>query len=216
VAEVAARFTMDAMPGKQMSIDADLNAGLITEKDARRRRREIEQEADFYGAMDGASKFVRGDAIAGIIITIVNIIGGLLIGVLQNGLDLSTAAHNYTTLTIGDGLVSQIPALIISTAAGMVVTRNSTEQDMGVDVASQLFLKARAVGIVAAIMGLLGLVPGLPGLPFFVVAGFLGLAAWVIHRNDADKEAAAPGFDRTGSWLCADQYCGIQPVGGFA
>ncbi len=189
VAEVAARFTLDAMPGKQMSIDADLNAGLITEKDARRRRREIEQEADFYGAMDGASKFVRGDAIAGIIITIVNIIGGLLIGVLQNGLDLSTAAHNYTTLTIGDGLVSQIPALIISTAAGMVVTRNSTEQDMGVDVASQLFLKARAVGIVAAIMGLLGLVPGLPGLPFFVVAGFLGLAAWVIHRNDADKEA---------------------------
>src|SRR5690606_22645540 len=122
VAEVAARFTLDSMPGKQMAIDADLNAGIINEGEARRRRKEVEQEADFYGAMDGASKFVRGDAIAGIIITLVNIIGGLLIGVLQKGLDLSTAAKYYTMLTIGDGLLSQIPALIISTGAGIVVT----------------------------------------------------------------------------------------------
>src|SRR6185295_15341343 len=130
VAEVAARFTLDAMPGKQMSIDADLNAGLINEEQARKRRKEIEAEADFYGAMDGASKFVRGDAIAGIIITVVNIVGGLLVGVLQKNLDLSTAAKNYTMLTIGDGLLAQIPALIISTAAGIIVTRSSSGENM--------------------------------------------------------------------------------------
>ena len=141
VAEVAARFTLDAMPGKQMSIDADLNSGLITEQEARTRRKEIEQEADFYGSMDGASKFVRGDAIAGIVITLINIIGGLAVGVLQRDLDLSTAAKYYTMLTIGDGLVSQIPALIISTAAGAVVTRSSTKENMGAQMASQLFLK---------------------------------------------------------------------------
>ena len=141
VAEVAARFTLDAMPGKQMAIDADLNAGLISEKDARNRRKEIEQEADFYGAMDGASKFVRGDAIAGIIITLINIIGGLLVGVLQNGMGFGEAAQNYTMLTIGDGLVSQIPALIISTAAGIVVTRNNSDRNMGADMTSQLFVK---------------------------------------------------------------------------
>ncbi|MGZ6434987.1 MAG: FHIPEP family type III secretion protein, partial [Pseudobdellovibrionaceae bacterium] len=145
VAEVAARFTLDAMPGKQMAIDADLNAGLISEADARKRRKEIEQEADFYGAMDGASKFVRGDAIAGIIITVINIVGGLLIGVIQKGLDVSTAAKYYTMLTIGDGLLAQIPALIISTAAGIIVTRSSsTDEDMGAEVSSQLLANPRS------------------------------------------------------------------------
>jgi len=189
VAEVAARFTLDAMPGKQMSIDADLNAGLINDQEARRRRKEIEAEADFYGSMDGASKFVRGDAIAGIIITLINIVGGLLIGVVQKGLDLSSAAKTYTMLTIGDGLVTQIPALIISTAAGIVVTRNSASQNMGMEVASQLFLKPRAVGIVAAILFLLGVVPGLPTIPFFVMAGGLGGIAWFMARFGQEKAA---------------------------
>jgi flagellar biosynthesis protein FlhA len=187
VAEVAARFTLDAMPGKQMSIDADLNAGLITEKEARTRRREIEMEADFYGSMDGASKFVRGDAIAGIIITLVNIVGGLFIGMFQKGLDLNTAAHYYTMLTIGDGLVAQIPALIVSTAAGIVVTRNSGDQDMGADLTRQLFLKWKAVAIVSGILTMLGLVPGLPGYPFFFMSLIMGVTAWVIRRFDQDK-----------------------------
>lgn len=189
VAEVAARFTLDAMPGKQMSIDADLNAGLINEQQAKSRRKEIEQEADFYGAMDGSSKFVRGDAIAGIIITLVNIVGGLLIGVLQKGLDVSTAAKYYTMLTIGDGLVSQIPALIISVAAGIVVTRNGSDKDMGQDMASQLFLKPRAVAVAASIIGLLGLTPGLPGFPFFFIAAILGGTSWIITRNAEEKRA---------------------------
>lgn len=187
VAEVAARFTLDAMPGKQMSIDADLNAGLINETEARQRRKDIEKEADFYGSMDGASKFVRGDAIAGIIITLINIVGGLLIGVLQKGLDLQTAAKTYTMLTIGDGLVSQIPALIISVAAGIVVTRNSGSQNLGQEVAGQLFLKPRAVYIAASIVGLFGVVPGLPTLPFFLTAGVLAGIAWVIQRFNQEK-----------------------------
>lgn len=187
IAEVAARFTLDAMPGKQMSIDADLNAGLISESDARARRREIEREADFYGAMDGASKFVRGDAIAGIIITIVNVVGGLLVGIFQKDLSLATAAKHYTMLTIGDGLVTQIPALIISTAAGTVVTRSSTEKNMGAEIVGQLFLKPRAAAIVGAILGVLGLVPGLPGLPFFMLGGAMGGLAWVISRFDQEK-----------------------------
>jgi flagellar biosynthesis protein FlhA len=188
VAEVAARFTLDAMPGKQMSIDADLNAGLINEKEARRRRKEIEREADFYGAMDGSSKFVRGDAIAGIIITIVNVVGGLLIGVIQKGLDISTAAQYYTMLSIGDGLVTQIPALIISVAAGMVVTRAGSENDIGQDVSEQLFLKPRAVMITGGILGLLGLIPGLPGFPFFLMSGVLLAIGWVISKNDDEKK----------------------------
>lgn len=188
VAEVAARFTLDAMPGKQMSIDADLNAGLINENEARTRRKEIEREADFYGAMDGASKFVRGDAIAGIIITIVNIVGGLLIGMFQRGLDFSTAAKTYTMLTIGDGLVSQIPALIISTAAGIVVTRNSGSQNLGQEMAGQLFLKPRAVAIVAGIVAIFGLVPGLPTIPFFAVAAVFALIAWAITRFNEEKK----------------------------
>ncbi|MGE0761704.1 MAG: flagellar biosynthesis protein FlhA [Bdellovibrionales bacterium] len=187
VAEVAARFTLDAMPGKQMSIDADLNAGLITEQDARKRRKEIEAEADFYGSMDGASKFVRGDAIAGIIITVVNIVGGLLIGVMQKNLDVAAAAKTYTMLTIGDGLVTQIPALIISTAAGIIVTRNSASKNMGTEVATQLFLKPRAVAIVAVILGLLGVVPGLPTTPFFFMAIILGGIAWFVNRHGDEK-----------------------------
>lgn len=189
VAEVAARFTLDAMPGKQMSIDADLNAGIINEKEARRRRREIEREADFYGAMDGSSKFVRGDAIAGIIITIVNVVGGLLIGVIQKGLSVSTAAQYYTMLTIGDGLVSQIPALIISVAAGMVVTRAGSENDIGQDVTDQLFLKPRAVIVTGAIIGILGLIPNLPGLPFFFMSAVLIGIGWVISKNEDEKKA---------------------------
>ncbi|MEK7356244.1 MAG: flagellar biosynthesis protein FlhA [Bdellovibrionota bacterium] len=185
VAEVAARFTLDAMPGKQMSIDADLNAGLINEDQARRRRKEIEQEADFYGAMDGASKFVRGDAIAAIIITVVNIVGGLAIGVIQHGLDLSTAAQFYTKLTIGDGLVSQIPALIISTAAGIIVTRSGSEKDMGSEVVGQLFVNPRALYIGAAVMALLALV-GLPKIPFFTVAAFMAGLGWMIGRFQED------------------------------
>lgn len=203
VAEVAARFTLDAMPGKQMSIDADLNAGLITEREARDRRREIEQEADFYGAMDGASKFVRGDAIAGIIITIVNIVGGLLIGTLQKDLDVATAAKFYTMLTIGDGLLTQIPALIISTAAGTVVTRASnTGKHMGQEMVGQLLLKPRAVMVAAAVMGFLALIPGLPAIPFLVVGGVMGILGWAVDRfqkeavqqdkKKADDEASAP------------------------
>ena len=188
VAEVAARFTLDAMPGKQMSIDADLNAGLINEKEARARRREIEMEADFYGSMDGASKFVRGDAIAGIIIMLVNIVGGLFIGMFQKNLDLATAARFYTTMTIGDGLVSQIPALIVSTAAGIIVTRNSADQDMGQDLTRQLFSRWKAVGIVGGILAFLGFVPGLPTLPFLFMAAILGAVAWVIRRFESDEE----------------------------
>lgn len=196
VAEVAARFTLDAMPGKQMSIDADLNAGLINEQEARRRRKEIEQEADFYGAMDGASKFVRGDAIAGIIITLINIVGGLLIGVLQKNLDFATAAKYYTMLTIGDGLLAQIPALIISTAAGTIVTRSSGgDSHMGTELVNQLTLNSRPVFISAGVMGLLGLVPGLPTLPFIGIGLFLAGIAWVISKYrqetiDAEKKKA--------------------------
>lgn len=189
VAEVAARFTLDAMPGKQMSIDADLNSGLISEQQARERRKEIENEADFYGSMDGASKFVRGDAIAGLLITAINIIGGLLIGVFQKGLDFSTAAQNYTMLTIGDGLVSQIPALIISTAAGIVVTRSSSSGNMSSAVAGQLFLKPKAVYIVASIIGFLGLIPGLPKLSFFMIALGLGGVAFIIDKFQQDEAA---------------------------
>lgn len=189
VAEVAARFTLDSMPGKQMAIDADLNAGIINEQEARKRRKEVESEADFYGAMDGASKFVRGDAIAGILITIVNIVGGLLIGVLQQNLDIATAAKNYSMLTIGDGLLSQIPALIISTAAGIVVTRSANSGDnMGQEMVGQLFMNPRAVGISGGIVFLLGLIPGLPTIPFMLMGIILGTLAWVINRYKIEEK----------------------------
>lgn len=187
VAEVAARFTLDAMPGKQMSIDADLNAGVINDQEARRRRKEIESEADFYGAMDGASKFVRGDAIAGILITVVNIFGGLLIGVLQRNLDLAVAAKNYTMLSIGDGILAQIPALIISTAAGTVVTRSSRSGDnMGTEMAKQLLLNPRALGMTGAVLALLALIPGLPTIPFILIGGFMGGLAWLVDRYQVE------------------------------
>lgn len=188
VAEVAARFTLDAMPGKQMSIDAELNSGHITEADARKRRKEVESEADFYGSMDGASKFVRGDAIAGIIITLINIIGGLAIGVLQKDLDLATAARYYTMLTIGDGLLTQIPALIISTAAGIIVTRSSNSgKDVGEEVTGQLFLKPRAVMIAGGVLCFLGLVPGLPTIPFLLIGSSLCALAWIVNKAKAEK-----------------------------
>ncbi|MFO8059875.1 MAG: flagellar biosynthesis protein FlhA [Bacillota bacterium] len=186
VAEVAARFTLDAMPGKQMSIDADLNAGLIDDEGARARRREIEREADFYGAMDGASKFVKGDAIAAIIITIINIIGGLVVGVLQMNLPFGEALMSYTLLTVGDGLVSQLPALLISVATGIVVTRAASDVDLGNDLVAQLLQKPRVLYIAAAMLLALGIVPGLPAFPFFILAGL----AVFVGRNLAPAPAA--------------------------
>jgi len=188
VAEVAARFILDAMPGKQMSIDADLNAGLITEEQARDRRKKIEQEADFYGAMDGASKFVRGDAIAGILITLINIIGGLAIGVFQQGLGIGAAAKLYTLMTIGDGLVTQIPSLIVSTAAGIVVTRAASGSDLSKEMALQIFFQPRAIGVTALILTFMGLLPGLPALPFFLLATISGGLAFAVHRQNSIKQ----------------------------
>lgn len=189
VAEVAARFTLDAMPGKQMSIDADLNAGLINETEARRRRREIAEEADFYGSMDGASKFVRGDATAAVIIVFVNILGGLTIGVLQQGMSPGLAAQTYTLLTVGEGLVAQIPALIVSTAAGIIVTRAASDGDLGSDILGQVLVSPKAVGTAAGILLALGLIPGLPHLAFL---GLGGAAAYLSYRLSQQNEQAAP------------------------
>jgi flagellar biosynthesis protein FlhA len=198
VAEVGARFTLDAMPGKQMSIDADLNAGIITEAEARRRRSQIEQEADFYGAMDGASKFVKGDAIAGIVIILVNIIGGFVIGALQNGMSLVQALQTYTLLTVGDGLVSQIPALMISTATGIVVTRAASGNDLGADTLRQITANPKAMSIVAVVLFAFALVPGLPKLPFLFIGSIAGAAAYAATRSSrraADAEAATATAD---------------------
>ncbi len=189
VAEVAARFTLDAMPGKQMAIDADLNAGLINEDEARKRRSEIAREADFYGAMDGASKFVRGDAIAGIMIVLVNIVGGILIGTLQRGMDIIQAAETFTLLTVGDGLVTQVPALIVSTAAGIIVTRTATSVNFSQEVSKQLFMKPKALLASAFVMGFLALIPGLPHLPFLILATAIGSIAWRLHQKE-NQEAA--------------------------
>lgn len=183
VAEVAARFTLDAMPGKQMAIDADLNAGLIGEDEARKRRATIAEEADFFGSMDGASKFVRGDAVAGILIMFINVVGGLFVGVLQHNLDLGTAAKTYTLLTIGDGLVAQIPALIISIAAGMVVTRVGDTQNLSQQFLTQLFNNPKVIGLTAAIIGLLGLIPGMPNFVFLLLACGLGALAWDMDKR---------------------------------
>ncbi|MBK7461662.1 MAG: flagellar biosynthesis protein FlhA [Betaproteobacteria bacterium] len=184
VAEVAARFTLDAMPGKQMAIDADLNAGLIGEEDARKRRLDISREAEFFGSMDGASKFVRGDAVAGIVITLLNVVGGLIVGVLQHDMALAQAAKNYTLLAIGDGLVAQIPGLIISIAAGMVVTRVSDDRDVGQQVMGQMFRNGRALGIAAAIVALLGIIPGMPNLVFLLIASSMGWLAWKMLKTE--------------------------------
>ncbi|MCD6287661.1 MAG: flagellar biosynthesis protein FlhA [Candidatus Hydrogenedentes bacterium] len=189
ISEVAARFTLDAMPGKQMAIDADLNAGLISEQEARERRQHIAREADFYGAMDGATKFVRGDAIAGLIITIVNIIGGLIIGMVQKGMPLMDALTTYTRLTIGDGLVSQLPALIIATASGIVVTRTVSEEDLGRDIVRQLTAYPRAFGMVSAMLFLFGLIPKMPTIPFFVCGAAVALLATSLSRARVEREA---------------------------
>ena len=185
IAEVAARFTLDAMPGKQMSIDADLNAGLISDAEARMRRTDIAREADFYGAMDGASKFVRGDAIAGIVITLINIVGGLVIGVLQQGMSLSAAVQNYTLLTIGDGLVSQIPALIVSTAAGMVVTQAASDSHLGNTMIKQLTAHPRAVAIASGVLIFFGFIPGLPTIPFLALGC---LAAGLAYKTSENRK----------------------------
>ncbi|KQX86641.1 flagellar biosynthesis protein FlhA [Variovorax sp. Root473] len=194
IAEVGARFMLDAMPGKQMAIDADLNAGLIGEEIARKRRAEVAQEADFYGSMDGASKFVRGDAIAGLLIMVINIIGGLVVGMVQHGLDFSTAGKTYTLLAIGDGLVAQIPALVISTAAGVIVSRVTTDEDVGSQLTGQLFSNPQVLFLTAGIVGLLGMIPGMPNLAFLLIAGGLvWLGKRLVQRKpqEAAKQAAA-------------------------
>ena len=192
IAEVSARFTLDAMPGKQMAIDADLNAGLIGEDEARKRRTYISQEADFYGSMDGASKFVRGDAIAGIIITLINVIGGFTVGILQHDLDFATAAQNYTLLTIGDGLVAQIPSLIISTAAGVVVSRVTTDEDMSQQMVSQLFSRPAVMYITGIVLALLGLIPGMPHVSFLMIAGALAGIAYMVGRKAEEAPPPPP------------------------
>ncbi len=214
IAEVAARFTLDAMPGKQMSIDADLNAGMITDVEARRRRGEVEKEANFYGAMDGASKFVRGDAVAGIIIVLVNVIGGLIVGVLQNDMSVVDAAKNYTLLTVGDGLVTQVPALIVSTAAGMLVTRNTASSDLGGELQAQLFMHPRAIATAAGMLFVFGLIPGMPKLAFFTIALVMGGLAMKLYKAKAvtpeieeEDVPAAPPSD------AQDLFVPIDPLG---
>ncbi len=195
VSEVSARFTLDAMPGKQMAIDADLNAGLINQDEARTRRTEVAQEADFYGAMDGASKFVRGDAIAGILILFINIIGGLGIGMVQHDLDFATALQNYVLLTIGDGLVAQIPSLLLSTSAAIIVTRVASTQDVGGQIVSQLFSTPKALAIAATVLFLMGIIPGMPNFAFLTLAAVAGAVAWMIwqrQQQPVEEEVAAP------------------------
>ena len=191
VAEVAARFTLDAMPGKQMAIDADLNAGLITDADARKRRINIQREADFYGAMDGASKFVKGDAIAAIVIIVVNILGGFIIGMVQRDMSILQALQTYTLLTVGEGLVNQIPALLVSTATGLVVTRASSDENLGHDIAAQLFAYPRVFYLVAAVLIVLAAVPGLPGLPFISIAMIVLGVAYVLKKTKKTAEETA-------------------------
>ena len=190
VAEVAARFTLDAMPGKQMSIDAELRAGHIDAREARARRAALARESQLFGAMDGAMKFVKGDAIAGIIVLAVNVVGGLVIGVLQRGMDVGAAARVYTVLTIGEGLVAQIPALLVSTAAGIIVTRVASEDDgagshLGRDIGKQLLAQPKALAIAAGMLGLLAVVPGLPAAPFLALAAAMGAIAWRLLRGPA-------------------------------
>lgn len=213
VAEVAARFTLDAMPGKQMAIDADLNAGVINESQARERREAIAKEADFYGAMDGASKFVRGDAIAGMLIVAVNIVGGIIIGTLQKGMSLSDAAATFVLLTVGDGLVSQIPALVISTAAGIIVTRASSGKNLSTELSNQMFTQPKALFVAAGLMGFMPFV-GLPVLPFFTLAAILGYTGYRIRNNaviaekkkkdDEEKERLKPTKEKIETFLSLD------------
>src|SRR5690554_2808466 len=190
IAEVGARFTLDAMPGKQMAIDADLNAGLIGEDDARRRRIEVSQEAEFYGSMDGASKFVRGDAVAGLLIMVISIVGGLIVGVGQHGLSFGQAGEVYILLTIGDGLVAQIPALIISTAAGVVVSRVANDEDVGQQMLGQLFSNPNALFITSGIVGLMGLIPGMPHVAFLSLSIAMSALGWALLQRQQKQLAA--------------------------
>ncbi len=197
IAEVGARFTLDAMPGKQMAIDADLNAGLIDEKEARRRRAEVGEEADFFGSMDGASKFVRGDAIAGLLILFITIVGGFIIGMSMHGMDAGVAAQTYVLLAVGDALVAQIPALLISVASAMVVSRVGKDEDIGTQIRSQIFDSPKSLTITAGIILALGLVPGMPHLVFLIIAGGMAALAWSIHKRK-QREAALPERGRAG------------------
>ncbi|MBB4843582.1 flagellar biosynthesis protein FlhA [Paucibacter oligotrophus] len=211
IAEVGARFTLDAMPGKQMAVDADLNAGLIDEKEAKRRRAELGDEADFFGSMDGASKFVRGDAVAGILILFINIVGGFIIGMVQHGLSAGQAADSYILLAVGDALVAQVPALLISVAAAMVVSRVGTDKDIGSQIGKQVFGSAKSLAITAGVIGLLGLIPGMPHLVFLLIAGGLGYLAWWLRTKQqrqaleersaqASPASAAPEPNAEASW----------------
>ena len=191
IAEVAARFTLDAMPGKQMSIDADLNAGIISDDEAIARREEISREAEYYGSMDGANKFVRGDAIAGIIITLINILGGFAIGVFQNDMSFADAAQTYTLLTVGDGLVSQIPALIISTAAGIIVTRAGTESRLGEEITTQIMFQPRAIAMAGAVLFGFAIIPGLPTVPFLTLAVICGVLAFIVFQSGREAQQQA-------------------------
>ncbi|MDM3870975.1 flagellar biosynthesis protein FlhA [Porticoccus sp. W117] len=215
ISEVNARFTLDAMPGKQMAIDADLNAGIINSDEARLRREEVSQEADFYGAMDGASKFVRGDAVAGILILLINIVGGLSVGVAQHNLSFEQAGHNYVLLTIGDGLVAQIPSLLLSTAAAIIVTRVSSSQDMGQQMMSQLFGNPRALAVSAGVVLILGLVPGMPNLVFLTIgAGLAGLAYWLSQRKKVElvDESQQPRPEEQPQEVRELSWDDVQPV----
>ena len=204
IAEVSARFALDAMPGKQMAVDADLNAGTIDEKEAKRRRAEVAEEADFFGSMDGASKFVRGDAVAGILILLINIFGGFAIGVLQHGLSASQAADTYILLAVGDALVAQVPGLLISVAAAMVVSRVGKDHDLGRQIVQQMFISPKVLGISAAIMGILGLIPGMPHMVFLGIAAIVGYAAWALAHQpppvDPQASEPLPTSDGEASW----------------
>lgn len=212
IAEVGARFTLDAMPGKQMAIDADLNAGLIGEDVARKRRTEISQEADFYGSMDGASKFVRGDAVAGVMIMLINIVGGLVVGVLQHDLDLAAAAKNYTLLAIGDGLVAQIPALVISTAAGIVVSRVTTDEDIGQQLVGQLFSRPQVLMLTAGILGMMGMVPGMPHVAFLLLAILLGGVAYFVNKRATTPEPQLPRQEVAAAEIQDASWEDVMPV----
>ncbi|WP_295924844.1 flagellar biosynthesis protein FlhA [uncultured Xanthomonas sp.] len=220
VSEVTARFILDAMPGKQMAIDADLNAGLLTREEAKARREEVREEADFYGSMDGASKFIRGDAIAGILILFINLIGGMAVGVLQHGMPVAQAASTYTLLSIGDGLVAQLPALLVSSAVAMLVTRASRSQDMGASMMGQVFGQHKALAVAAAILGLVGLIPGMPNVAFLTLALILGLLAWKMWKRSllpppAAAEAApqAAAAAQANAELGWDELRPIDPLG---
>lgn len=212
IAEVGARFTLDAMPGKQMAIDADLNAGLINEKEAKKRRAEVGEEAEFFGSMDGASKYVRGDAMAGLLILFINIIGGFIIGIAQHDLSAAQAANSYILLAVGDALVAQIPALLISVAAAMVVSRVGKENDVGSQIAKQVFNSPRSLAVVAGVMGALGLIPGMPHVVFLLIAGAMGYGAWWMHKRDQRIAAEPPPAREAPPPNAEASWDDLQPV----